>query len=136
MQRGISTQKINIKVSERINSLNQRRATKDSPLTQKNRYWACCPIPIKLQGSSSHTLLFPGNRHTLPACCPKVDRKCDQCCDEWRYRQNDPGCPWQNSIYIHVTSLANHPGFPQISTHMDARAIGSAIEHHENQRPP
>jgi len=32
----MSTQKINIKISERINSLNQHRTTKDSPLPQKN----------------------------------------------------------------------------------------------------
>jgi len=58
MRRGISTQKINIKVSERINSLNQRRATKDSPLTQKNSIRRAAQYLLNYKGQAAIPYFF------------------------------------------------------------------------------
>jgi ATP-binding cassette, subfamily B, multidrug efflux pump len=58
MRHGISEQKINIKVSERINSLNQRRATKDSPLPQKNSIGRAAQYLLNYKGQAALPYFF------------------------------------------------------------------------------
>jgi ATP-binding cassette subfamily B protein len=58
MRRGISTQKINIKVSERMNSLNQSSATKDSPLTQKNSIGRAAQYLLNYKGQAALPYFF------------------------------------------------------------------------------
>jgi ATP-binding cassette subfamily B multidrug efflux pump len=58
MRHGISEQKINIKVSERINSLKQRRATKDSPLPQKNSIGRAAQYLLNYKGQAALPYFF------------------------------------------------------------------------------